>query len=66
MGSNKQAVQQLVDEMRRLGATVITRNHHKVYYKGRLVGSIPGSPSDYHSLANTRNRIIRAIRSLDQ
>nr|PZN17692.1 MAG: hypothetical protein DIU80_24065 [Chloroflexota bacterium] len=55
-------IKQLIKALRRQGFGVRTQgcNHPKVYLDGRLVETLPLTPSDYHAFANTIAGLRRA------
>ncbi|MFE1785623.1 hypothetical protein ACFW9F_24380 [Streptomyces sp. NPDC059506] len=59
--ANKE-VRQLLKKLARQGFDVeLTRNgHYKVYWDGRFVGTLAGTPSDHRSLKNSVANLKRA------
>ncbi|WAB09248.1 HicA-like toxin [Gordonia phage LittleMunchkin] len=61
MASNKE-IKDLIKQVQAAGAEVRTtkRNpHYKVYLGGRLIGTIPSTPSDWRGIKNSRAQLRR-------
>jgi hypothetical protein len=59
-------VRDVIEWARRLGCRVALAKsgHYRVTYRGRLVGTISGTPSDRRSLLNDKSLIRRNLRAL--
>ena len=58
----KKEIRQLIRQLNQQGFDVRTtrRGHYLVSRNGRVVAGIPGTPSDWRSMKNTRSELRRA------
>lgn len=68
MTAKNAASKQAVDFARSLGCEVVLApsGHYRATYRGRFVGTIPYSPSDYRAVKNSRSFIRRNVRRLTE
>lgn len=60
--ANKDVTKLITQLSRQEGITVrrTRKNHYRVYRDGLLIAGIPGTPSDWRSLRNTKAQLRRA------
>ena len=59
-GSRPKETRVLIRKLKALGCEVIPyKGHWKVYRDGHYIATLPGSPSDWRSMANTTSQLKR-------